>query len=109
VIRRFYVHNFRCLENFTLPVSGQSSVLPIGNNGSGKTTVALAVETLQKIGRGVNRVGTLVQPKDIFLQRSDVPVRVEIEVELQGRMYEYTIAFELPDGFKDYAYAKRSW
>ena len=39
LIRRFYVHNFRCLENFELPISGQSSVLLIGNNGSGKTTV----------------------------------------------------------------------
>ena len=42
MIRRLYVHNFRCLENFELPVSGQSSVLLIGKNGSGKTTVGLA-------------------------------------------------------------------
>ncbi|MBZ5594234.1 MAG: AAA family ATPase [Acidobacteriia bacterium] len=49
MIRRLYVHNFRCLTNFTLPVSSQSSVLLIGNNGSGKTTVGLALEILQKI------------------------------------------------------------
>jgi recombinational DNA repair ATPase RecF len=45
VIRRFYVHNFRCLENFELPISGQPSVLLIGKNGSGKTAVRLALET----------------------------------------------------------------
>jgi predicted ATPase len=101
VIRRLYVHNFRCLENFELPVSGQSSVLLIGNNGSGKTTVGLALEILQKIGRGTNRVDNLVKPKDLTRGRTDVPVRFEIEVELEGKLYEYVIAFDFPQGFKE--------
>jgi predicted ATPase len=101
VIRRFYVHNYRCLENFELPVAGLSSVLLIGNNGSGKTTVGLALEVLQKIARGTNRVGDLVKPKDLSRGRRDVPVRFEIEVELEGKVYEYAIAFEFPDGFKE--------
>src|SRR6266487_1785451 len=87
VIRRLYVHNFRCLENFELPVSGQPSVLLIGNNGSGKTTVGLALEILQKIARGTNRVGNLVKPKDFFLGRTDAPMRFEIEVDLKGKIY----------------------
>ena len=62
VIRRLYVHNFRCLENFELPVSGLSSVLLIGKNGAGKTTVGFALEILQRIARGTNRVGDLVKP-----------------------------------------------
>jgi predicted ATPase len=101
VIRRFYVHNFRCLENFELPISGQSSVLLIGNNGSGKTTVGLALEILQKIARGTNRVNNLVKPKDLTRGRTDVPVRFEIEVALKDRIYEYVIAFDLPEGFKE--------
>jgi len=101
VIRRLYVHNFRCLENFELPVSGQSSILLIGKNGSGKTTVGLALEILQKIGRGTNRVDSLVKPKDLSRGRTDVPVRFEIEVELKSKVYEYAIAFELPEGFKE--------
>ena len=32
LIRRLYVHNFRCLENFELPISGHSSALLIGKN-----------------------------------------------------------------------------
>jgi ABC-type branched-subunit amino acid transport system ATPase component len=101
VIRRFYVHNFRCLENFELPIAGQSSVLLIGKNGSGKTTVGMALEVLQKIGRGTNRVGDLVKPKDFAGGRTDVPMRFEIEIELEGKNYEYVIAFELPAGFKE--------
>jgi len=101
VIRRFYVHNFRCLENFELPISGHSSVLLIGNNGSGKTTVGLALEILQKIARGTNRVGDLVKAKDLARGRADVPMRFEIEVELEGKIYGYTIALELFRGFKE--------
>lgn len=101
MIRRLYVHNFRCLENFELRVSSQPSVLLIGNNGSGKTTVGLALQILQKIARGTNRVGDLVKPKDLTRGRTDVPMRFEIEVELEAKIYGYVIAFEFPEGFKE--------
>lgn len=101
MIRRFYVHNFRCLENFELRTAGNSSVLLIGKNGSGKTTVSCALEILQKIARGTNRVGDLVKPKDLAQGRLDAPMRFEIEVELNAEIYEYVIAFELPEGFKE--------
>ena len=100
-MRRLYVHNFRCLENFELPVSGQSSLLLIGNNGTGKTTVGLALEVLQKIARGTSRVGELVKPGDLSRGRADVPMRFEIEVELEAQTYGYGIAFEFPKGFKE--------
>ena len=101
MIRRLYVHNFRCLENFELPVSGLSSVLLIGKNGSGKTTIGLALEILQRIARGKNQVDNLVKPKDLARGRTDVPMRFEIEVELNNKIYEYVIAFDFPDGFKE--------
>jgi ABC-type multidrug transport system ATPase subunit len=101
VVRRLYVHNFRCLENFELPVAGLSSVLLIGKNGVGKTTVSFALEIFQKIARGTNRVNELVKPKDFTRWRTDVPMRFEIEVELGGQIYAYIIAFELPEGFRE--------
>ena len=101
MIRRLYVHNFRCLENFELPIAGHSSALLIGKNGAGKSTVGFALEILQKIARGTNRVGDLVKPKDLARGRADVPMRFEIEVELNGKVYAYGIAFEFPEGFKE--------
>jgi ABC-type Mn2+/Zn2+ transport system ATPase subunit len=101
VIRRFYVHNYRCLENFELPISGKSSSLLIGKNGAGKTTVSFALEILQKIARQKNRVGDLVKPKDFTRGSTDVPMRFEIEVELNAKVYQYAIAFEFPEGFKE--------
>ena len=103
MITRLYVHNFRCLENFELPIAGKSSALLIGKNGSGKTTVGLALEILQRIARGTNRVGDLVKPKDLTGARTDVPTRFEIEVELDRRIYSYVIilgAWTDPEGLR---------
>jgi len=101
VIHRLYVHNFRCLENFELRTNDRSSVLLIGKNGAGKTTVGLALEILQRIARGTNRVNDLVKPKDFSRGRTDAPLRLEIEVKLAGQLYEYVIALEFPPGFRE--------
>jgi ABC-type multidrug transport system ATPase subunit len=101
VIRRLYVHNFRCLENFELKLDSMPSVLLIGKNGVGKTTASFALEILQRIGRGTNRIGDLVRPKDLSRGRSEVPMRFEIEVILGAEVYAYTLALEFPEGFKE--------
>jgi predicted ATPase len=75
-------------------LAGQSSVLLIGKNGSGKTTVASAFEVLQKIARGTNRVRELVAMGDFACGRSEAPMRFEIEVELEFSLYQYSIAFD---------------
>ncbi|MGK7905070.1 MAG: AAA family ATPase [Hormoscilla sp.] len=94
MLQRIYVHNFRCLENFELTLKDMSSALLIGKNGTGKSTIASALEVLQSIGRGINRVGELVQSKDFARGRDDVPIRLEIEVLLDEKLYKYVIAFE---------------
>lgn len=102
MIRRFYVHNFRCFQSFELKITGQSSILLIGNNGAGKTTVGLALEVLQQIARGNNRVESLVRPRrDPTRWRSDSVVRFEIELDLKAQVYAYTIAFDVPDPEKE--------
>ncbi|MEH2415158.1 AAA family ATPase [Nostoc sp.] len=101
MLQRLYIHNFRCLENFELPIKGMSSALLIGKNGAGKSTIASALEVLQSIGRGINRVGQLVQSKDFARGRSDVPIRFEIEVLIENKLYKYALALELPENFKE--------
>jgi predicted ATPase len=79
----------------------QSSLLLIGKNGSGKSTVGRALEILQRIARGTNRVNDLVKPKDFTRGQSDAPMRFEIEIVLDAEIYEYVIAFELPKESKE--------
>jgi len=101
MLQRLYVHNFRCLENFELSLKGMSSALLIGKNGAGKSMIASALEVLQSIGRGINKVGQLIQLKDFALGRFDVPIRFEIEVLLDENLYKYTLALGLPENSKD--------
>lgn len=101
MIKRLYIHNFRCLENFELLVSRRTSALLVGKNGAGKSTVGVAIEILQRIARGTNRVGDLVGFKDFSHGRSELPIRFEVEVEIDGNLFRYNLAFELPHGFKE--------
>ncbi len=101
MLKRLYVHNFRCLENFDLAFGAEPSVLLIGRNGSGKTTVALALDVLKRVAQGTNRVGDLVTPKDITQGRTQVPVRFAVDVVLAGQIYSYSLAFEYPHGFRE--------
>ncbi len=94
MLQRLYVHNFRCLENFELNLKDLSSSLLIGKNGTGKSTIAFALEVLQSIGRGINRVSQLIQAKDFNSGRSGIPIRFEIEVLLKEQLYKYVLALE---------------
>jgi len=100
MLQRLYVHNFRCLENFELKLKDISSALLIGKNGSGKSTIGAALEVFQSIGRGVNRVGDLVKWRDFSRGRADIPIRFEVEVLLEEKLYKYELVLELPEGFK---------
>ncbi|MGG6242383.1 AAA family ATPase [Nodosilinea sp. AN01ver1] len=101
MLQRLYVHNFRCLENFEFSLKEMSSALLIGRNGAGKSTIASSLELFQSIGRGANRVGRLIRPKDFSQGRSNIPIRFEIEVLLEDTLYKYVLALELPEGFRE--------
>ena len=106
MLQRLYVHNFRCLENFELILKGMPSALLIGKNGSGKSTIADALEGLQKISQGVNRMRDLekldiISSKDFARGRSNVPIRFEIEVLLDNKLYKYILALELPEKLRE--------
>ncbi|MDM8556442.1 AAA family ATPase [Desulfococcaceae bacterium HSG7] len=101
MLQRLYVHNFRCLENFELNIGNLPSALLIGKNGAGKSTIGIALEILQSIGRGTNRVRQLVQAKDFMHERYDIPMRFEVEVTIHAKLYKYSLAFELPENFKE--------
>ena len=101
MIKLLHIHNFRCFENFDLKMEDLPSVLLIGRNGSGKSTVASVLEILQSIARGTNRVGQLIKPSDFSGGRTEIPMRFEINVEIEKKIYQYTLVLELPEGFKE--------
>lgn len=96
MIERLYVNNFRCFENFSIDFVGRPSALIIGKNGAGKSTLRQALEVLQKISRGSNRMKQLIVQSDFTQGRIHVPIRFEIELRLTDRHFKYGISFEFP-------------
>lgn len=43
----------------------------------------------------------LVTPKDFFLGKTDSPMRIEIEAEVESKVFTYALAFELPATFRE--------
>jgi predicted ATPase len=101
MIERIYVHNFRCLENFTLDLAGRSSSLVIGKNGAGKSTLLHCLRLFQRIGRGSDRVRKLISASDFAQCRTDHPMRFEVELTLSGKRFKYTVSFEWPENFRE--------
>jgi ABC-type cobalamin/Fe3+-siderophores transport system ATPase subunit len=101
MLQRLYAHNFRCFENFEFNIQSEPSSLLIGRNGSGKSTLSSVLIIFQQIGRGTSRVNALVTPRDFSGGRSNVPLRIELTVSLDGKSYHYELALELPEGFKE--------
>lgn len=99
MIDRLYVHNFRCLENFTLDFAGQRSALLIGKNGVGKSTVLHALRVFQSICRGPNRVKDVIRAKDFAHFDKSRPMRFEVDATLGQRRFKYSVAFEWPVDF----------
>jgi predicted ATP-binding protein involved in virulence len=100
MLQRLYVHNFRCLQNFELNLKGIESALLIGKNGVGKSTILTVLELLQKISQGVNRMRDLLTTTDFSMGNIDSPIRIEIELYLEHKLYKYILACALPEKFK---------
>jgi ATPase subunit of ABC transporter with duplicated ATPase domains len=101
MLQRLYVHNFRCFENFEFKPQDQTASLLLGKNGSGKSTVREVLALFQSIGRGRTRVGELVKPTDFTQGRTDRPMRFELEVVLDGKVFVYALILELPTRFRE--------
>lgn len=109
MIKRLYIHNYRCFDNFDLKIDNESSILILGNNGSGKSSFGSALRVIQQIARGDNRTRQVIKKEDFAFDPNKKPepgpgtgpLRIELTVVLDGETYDYSVAFEYPDHFKE--------
>jgi predicted ATPase len=101
MLKQFYVHNYRTLQNFTLDLGDKNLVLLIGKNGSGKSNLLNALEILQKLGRGENALKKLFAKDDFAFGDSKSPIELDLQLELDGQLFEYKISVRLREGHRD--------
>lgn len=101
MLHRLYIHNYRCFENFELDLRQGTSLLVMGKNGTGKSSIGAVLEIFQKVARSQNRVKDLVTSKDLAWNRSNAPMVLEIEGEVAGSTFRYRIGLEYPESFRE--------
>lgn len=99
MLKKLYIHQYRCLQNFEISLDSLNSALLLGKNGSGKSSLFDAVGILQQIGRGVTPINELIQAEDFTFGQQEQPILLEIEATLNARNYRYTLEIEFPAHF----------
>jgi len=99
MIRKLYVHNFKCLQNFELNIENLNSIFLLGKNGTGKTTVFEVIEIFQKIGQGRTALDELISSDAFSFGNKKIPIHFELEVELENQNFLYKLTIEFPENF----------
>lgn len=97
VLRRIYVHNYKCLQNFELEL--QEMVLLLGANGSGKTAVLDVVYGLRKLLSAEAKITDQVafHPATLTRWQTDPKQVFEIDVEVGEESFRYRLEIEHAD------------
>ncbi len=108
MLKRLYVHNYKCLVNFEINFDQDISLF-LGANGSGKSTV---FEVLAKLRRVINYETKLDREsrrdvnkgiEDIFecsdypraLKHEKADTRFELDIKIQESVYRYSLTIDL--------------
>lgn len=98
MLKRLYVHNFRCLQNFELKPGDESSVLLIGKNGTGKSSVLKALDILRKLASGNFYASALVTKDDFTLwnaaDNDKMTFSMEVGLDDNAPLYGFSITMD---------------
>jgi energy-coupling factor transporter ATP-binding protein EcfA2 len=93
MLKRIYIHNFRCFVNFEAHIDKINLLL--GANGSGKTSVFDVLNMLQRFISNGEKVSDLFKSKELTRWFSDQPIQqFELDISGNGGMYHYHLEIE---------------
>lgn len=92
MIRKFYVDNFRCLQNFLLELD-ETNVL-LGANGTGKTSVFAALRKIQNLVVRGAKVEQAFPTRDISFAKNGNKQHFAIDVVIDDGLYQYALTIE---------------
>jgi len=99
MLKRLYIHNFKCLQNFELEFNDLHSVLLLGKNGTGKTTIFEVIEIFQKIGQGITPIRELIHESSFNFNNMKIPIHLELDIIINEERYNYKLLIEFPENF----------
>jgi len=102
VIRRLYIENFRCFGQFNLEVEDLNTILLVGKNGSGKSTIRDGLFAIRELASGKSRIGDLLSPSELSWFSKKPGMGFFLESMIRGERFQYELQLELPEGFREF-------
>ena len=92
MIRRLYVDNFRCLNNFELALA-ETNIL-LGANGTGKTSVLNVLRRIKDFIVHGSKVSDALPGRHLSVAHEETLQRFEIDLSVEGESYRYSLAID---------------
>lgn len=95
MLKRLYVHNYKCLVNFEINFDKDISLF-LGANGSGKSTVFEVLDKLRRVIVGEEKVENIFSETDFPRQLglSHDETRFELDIKIGNEIYKYLLVLE---------------
>jgi len=109
MLKRLYVHNYKCLVNFEINFDKDISLF-LGANGSGKSTVFDVLDKLRRVIIDEEKVENVFNSFDSprWLKSEDTDISFELDIEIGRSIYRYALAIHLGGFFVDTGIKKES-
>lgn len=99
MLKKIYINNYKCLQNFEFNIEELNSAFLLGKNGSGKTTLFEVFEIFQMIGRGRTSLSEMIGIDSFSFSDTKLPIEFEITVEIDNKKFIYELSIEFPSHF----------
>jgi AAA15 family ATPase/GTPase len=92
MLKKIYIHNFRCFENFEIAFDKLN--LFIGANGVGKSSIFNIIHKIQTLINGAKKVSSLFSADDLTIWQKSPVQTFGIEIEGNEGVYDYKLRIE---------------
>jgi predicted ATPase len=113
MLKRLYVHNYKCLVNFEINFDQDISLF-LGANGSGKSTVFEVLDKLRRVIIGEEKIANVFDFKDIPRWLIPNPLKkteviFELDIEIGSLIYKYILIMEFTNFTKELSIKEESF
>jgi len=95
MLKRLYVHNYKCLVNFEINFDKDISLF-LGANGSGKSTIFEVLTKLHRFILNREKIETVFSINDsIYRHHAETHSYFELDIEIKNSIYKYYLQLDL--------------
>lgn len=98
MFQRIYIHNYKCLQDFEWNLNDEKSLLLLGKNGTGKSSILSVLELLRDLA-----LGKSLFEIDLPRYQEDECTILKFDISIKNKLYQYEINI---DFLSDIVYEK---